>query len=92
MNWDSRFDNTCIGDANTHWNFRLGTTSAHTKPRFGIAHTKDTDDHCNLGYDTTSAHTNLDIEAISLNDETQELALEFGHTKDTKVESLITET
>jgi hypothetical protein len=71
---------------------KLGTTSAHTKPRFGTTHTKDTDDHCDLGFDTTSAHTKLDIEATSLNDETQELALDFGHTKDAKVESLIIET
>lgn len=39
-----------------------------------------------------SAHTKLDIEATSLNDKTQEMALEFGHTKDAKVESLIIET
>ncbi len=61
---------------------RVGTASAHTK---------DTNDHCDLGFDTTSAHTKLDIEATSLNDKTQEMALEFGHTKDVKVESLIIE-
>lgn len=56
MNWDSGFDNTHIDDSNTHWDFRLGTTSAHTKPRFGTIQTKDIDDYCNLGFDN-KVHT-----------------------------------